>query len=107
MTARPEKNVSLDLRLNFGRHDGLGQGQVLRVNLRAADDERLLDRTTRRDGALQGRDDDSAIGVIVRIAANDDVGAPRQWAAQGFQHFPAHNDGMPQRILLEMIQIAW
>ena len=84
--------------------EAVGQGQGLRINLRAADDENLVVPGKQRDG-LPERMNHPAAGDFDLLARNDHIGTVRERAPERFVGFAAHDHGVPRRDGLEMFQV--
>ena len=84
--------------------EAVGQGQGLRINLRAADDEDLVVPGEQREG-LAERMRHRATGNLRLLPRNDHIGTVRERAPERFVGFAAHDHGMPRRDGLEMFQV--
>src|SRR5690606_31606731 len=58
------------------------------------------------DGVIEGGHDLDAIGDVIGLAGDDDVGAAGQRALEGFPGLPSHDDGFAEGDALEVLQVV-
>src|SRR5690606_40311339 len=111
---RIEMYIPVWLEIDFGHQDPIGKGQGRLVDLGTADDEDLvaLDVRMLRRARLRHRDGvGDRIGALaagcrpVAVAADDQCAAAGKRPADGVPGEPAHDERVPGRRALEVLQL--
>src|SRR5699024_9503626 len=105
ITEYRKKAVPIDVGMYLGGVYFIDQGQALLIDLGAANDANDRSLMAAGDGLLETVTKQGPIGLIVRVAGDDQVLAPGQGAADGLPGFAAHHNGVAQGGLFEMSQI--
>jgi len=102
-----EKGIAGKLLSYFCQVNGFGPRQHGLIQIGAADKKYFVMTLAAMDYRLVNIGKNQAAWLpIVRVSADDDIGATRQRAAYGFIGFSAHQDGRSHGDLFEFLKIG-
>src|SRR5690606_2169101 len=107
-----KEGVAVDVGVDFGDVEARDFFEGLGVDFSAADDDGFVDTVDQgdvfghADGVIEGGHNLGAVGDVVGLAGDDDVGAAGQRAFQGFPGFASHDDGFAEGDALEVFQVV-